>query len=376
MSNEKVLVTGGSGFIGSYVVDKLIEMGFAVKVLDNLEPQVHGDEILGPDGWPLYANRNAELILGDVRDLDLVKRCLKDVTHVIHLAGLVGVGQSMIQLIRYTSYNDVGVATLLEAISSAKNVQKIVVASSISIYGESLYVNSKGILIAPPMRSLEQLMARQWDVVDNGEILTPVATREDKELFPPNIYAVNKYVCERESLIIGQSLGIPTIALRFFNAYGPRQALSNPYTGVAAIFASRILNNLSPLIYEDGQQRRDFIHVKDVARAVVLATASTSQIWEPYNVGTGKFVTIEYISRCLALLLNKNIEPTIVGKYRVGDIRHCYSDSSKIARDLGFKSEISFEDGMANYIQWLADQSAIDRQKECNDLLMGNNLVV
>ena len=376
MSKGKILVTGGSGFIGSYVVDFLVNSGADVRVLDNLEPQVHADEPRGSDGWPLYANRNAELIYGDVRDLDLVQKCLKGVTRVIHLAGLVGVGQSMIQLIRYTSSNDLGVATLLEAISTAKNVERIVVASSISIYGESLYKNSKGQLIAPPMRSSDQLMARRWEIEHNGEILSPVATKEDKELIPPNIYAVNKYVCERQSLIIGKALGIPTVALRFFNAYGPRQALSNPYTGVAAIFASRLLNDQSPLIYEDGQQRRDFIHVKDVARAVAMATNSNSQVWEPYNVGTGNFVTIQYIAQCLSRLLGKEIEPTIVGKYRVGDIRHCYSDSTKITKEFGFKSQISFEDGMADYIKWLMTQVSVDRQDECNDMLANNNLVL
>jgi dTDP-L-rhamnose 4-epimerase len=376
MSKGKVLVTGGAGFIGSYVVDKFIETGFDVRVLDNLEPQVHGDEESGSDGWPLYANRNAELVLGDIRNLDLVKKCLDGVTHVVHLAGLVGVGQSMIQVIRYTSSNDLGTATVLEAISKAKQVERIVVASSISIYGESLYKNSRGDLIAPPMRSAEQLKSRQWDIVQEGEVLIPVATKEDKELLPPNIYAVGKYVTERESLIIGQALGIPTIPLRFFNTYGPRQALSNPYTGVAAIFASRLLNNQSPLIYEDGKQRRDFIDVKDVARAVTMITSSTKQVWEPYNVGTGKYVTIEYIAKCLADLMKKNIKPTIIGKYRVGNIRHCYSDSTKIAKAFGFSAEIPFEDGMANYIQWLAGQKSKDRQAECVSLLTDSNLVV
>jgi len=376
MSKGKILVTGGSGFIGSYVVDKFVEMGFDVRVLDNLEPQVHGDEEKGTDGWPLYANRNAELVLGDVRDFELIKKCLDGITHVVHLAGLVGVGQSMIQVIRYTSSNDLGTATLLEAISEAKQVERIVVASSISIYGESFYVNSRGDLIAPPMRSIEQLKGRQWDIIHNGEVLTPVATREDKELLPPNIYAVCKYVCERQSLIIGQALGIPTIPLRLFNTYGPRQALSNPYTGVAAIFASRLLNNQSPLIYEDGKQRRDFIHVKDVARAITMVTNSAKQVWEPYNVGTGKYVTIEYIARCLTGLMKKNIEPTIIGKYRVGDIRHCYSDSTKITKAFGFSAKISFERGMADYIQWLTGQQSIDRQVECVNFLTGSKLVV
>jgi dTDP-L-rhamnose 4-epimerase len=376
MSKDKVLVTGGSGFIGSYVVDELIKRGFDVRVLDNLEPQVHSDEEKGPDGWPLYANRNAELVLGDVRNLDLVNKCLEGVTRVVHLAGLVGVGQSMIQIIRYTSSNDLGTATVLEAISGAKQVEQIVVASSISIYGESLYTNSKGEKIAPPMRSVEQLKARQWEIVKDGEVLTPLATTENKELLPPNIYAVCKYVTERQSLIIGQKLGIPTIPLRFFNTYGPRQALSNPYTGVAAIFASRLLNGDSPIIYEDGKQRRDFIDVRDVARAVAMVTESDSQVWEPYNVGTGKYVTIEYIASCLADLMGKSIQPAIIGKYRVGDIRHCYSDSTKIAKDFGFKAEIPFEKGMTNYIQWLSNQQSIDRQAECVNFLARNKLVV
>lgn len=203
-----------------------------------------------------------------------------------------------------------------------------------------------------------------------------MATTEDKELLPPNIYAVGKFVTEKQSLIIGKTLGIPTVALRFFNTYGPRQALSNPYTGVAAIFASRILNNQPPMIYEDGKQRRDFIHVKDVAQAVVLATLSNKEVYNAYNVGTGKFVTIEYIAQSLATLMNKDIKPVILEQYRVGDIRHCYSDSSKIERDFGFKARISFIDGMSDYIEWLVNQTAVDRQEICVNLLQKNRLVV
>ncbi|MCA0454380.1 MAG: GDP-mannose 4,6-dehydratase [Chloroflexi bacterium] len=375
MTKGKVLVTGGAGFIGSYVVDILLEQGFEVRILDNLEPQVHGDESVDSEGWPLYVSREAERICGDIRDKAMVLECLKGVTHVAHLAAMVGVGQSMVQIERYTDVNERGGAVVLEAIKDSKNVQRMVVASSISIYGEGYYTLPDGSRIAPSERSAEQLAAHQWEPEYKGQILQAAPTTEDKPLNPTSVYAINKQVHEQMFLVLGKALNIPTMALRFFNAYGPRQSLSNPYTGVAAIFASRLMNNQSPIIYEDGQQRRDFIHVSDVARAVVAALDSSLQVWKPYNVGTGSYVTIAYIAQYLAKLLEKNIEPTLSGQYRVGDIRHCYSDSSLIARDLGFKAQLSFDEGMKDLVAWLGDQKAVDRVDESLNLLRASGMI-
>ncbi len=375
MSRGKVLVTGGAGFIGSYVVDLLLTKGFDVRILDNLEPQVHADEPTDSDGWPLYANSEAEKVYGDIRDKDTVVKCLHGITHVAHLAALVGVGQSMVQIARYTDTNERGGAVVLEAIKENNNIQRMVVASSISIYGEGYYTLPDGSLVAPRERTAEQLAAHEWEPICNGHPLQPAPTTEDKPLNPTSVYAINKEVHEQMFLVLGKALNIPTMALRFFNAYGPRQSLSNPYTGVAAIFASRLMNNQSPFIYEDGQQRRDFIHVSDVARAVVAALDSSLPIWKPYNVGTGSYVTIAYIAKCLATLLGKDIEPTFTGQYRVGDIRHCYSDSSQIYRDLGFKAQMSFEDGMQDLVGWLADQTAVDRVSESMQLLSSSGML-
>jgi dTDP-L-rhamnose 4-epimerase len=348
---ETVLITGGAGFIGSHLADQLLARGDRVRVLDALVEQVHGDGTR-----PSYLNADVELRVGDVRDEDAVRSALEGVDAVVHLAARVGVGQSMYELAAYTSANSLGTAVLLQAIA-ARPVRKLVVASSMSIYGEGLYLDAGGQPVEPPERTREQLAAHGWDFAG----LTPVATPERKRLGLSSIYALNKHEQERACLIAGPAYGVPTVALRLFNTYGPRQALSNPYTGVLAIFASRLLNDRAPRIFEDGLQRRDFVWVGDVARAFALALERDGADGEAVNIGSGVSVDVREIAERLARVLDRPIEPEITGESRVGDIRHCFADITLARERLGYAPAVELHDGMQRLADWLAGQAAEDR---------------
>ena len=367
----RVLITGGAGFIGSHLADELLSSGYEVRVIDNLSPQVHGES----RQRPAYLAREVDLIVDDVRSEPALRRALQGVDAVCHLAAAVGVGQSMYQVGEYVSANEQGTATLLQCLVD-RPVQRLVVASSMSIYGEGLYRNAAGNTIEEADRSAAQLKQSDWEVrARDGEILDPVATPETKRPNLASVYALNKYAQERMCLIVGRAYGIPTTALRFFNVYGTRQALSNPYTGVLAIFASRLLNNRPPLIFEDGRQRRDFVHVRDIAKACRLALETDTAADKVYNVGSGRSYTITEIAQTLAATMGKAIEPQITGRYRVGDIRHCFADLSLAQRELRFQPAVRFEDGMAELVGWLAEQIAVDRVDEATDELARRGLV-
>src|SRR2546422_2669348 len=338
----RVLITGGAGFIGSHLADRLLAEGHEVRALDNLDPQVH------PAGErPGYLNGDVELQVGDVRDHEAVGRALDGVEAVVHFAAAVGVGQSMYEIERYTSINAIGAAVLLEEVVERRDaIRKLLVASSMSIYGEGQYRNPRtgesG--LAPGLRPETQLAARRWDVLaDDGGELEPEPTAETKLLRPTSIYAINKRDHEEMTLAVGAAYGIPAVALRFFNVYGARQALSNPYTGVAAIFASRLLNDRAPLVFEDGRQTRDFIDVRDIARACAFALDRDGADGRTLNIGTGRPTSISEVARVIAQGLGKQIVPEIVNQYRAGDIRHCYADTRLANELLGFRAEIPFE---------------------------------
>lgn len=368
---KRILITGGAGFIGSHLADELLNKGYKVRVLDNLSEQVHGKERIKP----AYLNPEVEFMVGDVRDKAAVTEALKDVNAVFHLAAMVGVGQSMYQIRDYTEVNNVGTATLLEALID-NPVEKLVVASSMSIYGEGLYRDSEGNLKMECERKLEDLKNDRWELYENGQSLQPIPTSEDKKPNLASVYALSKYDQERLSLITGKAYNIPTTALRFFNVYGTRQALSNPYTGVLAIFASRLLNDNSPLIFEDGNQKRDFIHVKDVARACRLAMETPEANGEVFNIGSGNQYTISGIAEKLAGVMNKDISPEVTGKYRVGDIRHCFANTDKAKNILGFEPQVDFEEGLEELAEWLKDQIATDKVSEASDELSSRGLTV
>jgi dTDP-L-rhamnose 4-epimerase len=370
---KKILITGGAGFIGSHLADELLRAGHSVRALDSLASQVHGVDAARPE----YLDAEVELIVGDVRDARAIKQALEGIDVVYHFAAMVGVGQSMYQICDYTAVNNLGTATLLEAL--IKNpVEKLIVASSMSLYGEGLYRTKAGALVEGHERSLLQLRRHDWELSDaTGSSLTPIPTPETKSPCLSSIYALSKYDQERMCLVTGRAYDIPTVALRFFNVYGTRQALSNPYTGVLAIFASRLLNSKSPLIFEDGFQRRDFVHVHDVAQACRLAVEVDGANGEVFNVGSGKNYTIREIGEKLAQVLGKDeIEPEITAKYRAGDIRHCFSDISKARRVLGYEPRIALDEGLTELVGWLEGQTAEDRVEQAREELSARGLTV
>jgi dTDP-L-rhamnose 4-epimerase len=367
----KVLITGGAGFIGSHAAAALLSAGYEVRLLDNLSVQVHGLQRKHPP----YLDRDAELMTGDITDASAVDRALRGVDMVLHLASAVGVGQSMYDIADYVRINELGTAVLLEALCK-RPVERLVVASSMSVYGEGLCRTPDGREVAPRERDIAQLRNGDWELHDDdGAALKPIATPETKRPTLSSIYALNKYAQERMCLMIGQAYGIPSVALRFFNVFGPHQALSNPYTGVLAIFAARLLNNRPPLVFEDGMQRRDFIHVHDVARTCVLALRS-SHTNDVFNIGSGRSRTILSVARDLARVMGRPwIEPEITGKYRAGDIRHCFSDNARSSGLLGFLPSVDFEQGLDEFAAYLADQIAEDHADRATDELARRGLV-
>jgi dTDP-L-rhamnose 4-epimerase len=353
----RILITGGAGFIGSHLADDLIGRGHCVRALDILSPQVHG----GGRNRPPYLHPELELMCGDVRDEVAVRRALRDVDVVYHFAASVGVGQSMYEIEHYTSTNNLGTAVLLQEILR-RPVQRLIVASSMSIYGEGLYARADGQLVDSVERSVEQLAAGEWEPRDERfEPLLPVPTPETKRPSLSSIYALSKYDQERMCLIIGRAYDIPTVALRLFNVFGTRQALSNPYTGVLAIFASRLLNHHPPLIFEDGRQRRDFVSVADVVQACRLALDVAGAAGQVFNVGSGRAYTVNDVSQMLQARLGLHISPDICGKYRAGDIRHCVADITRARTVLGYEPRVLLEDGLGELAEWVRSQSAVDR---------------
>jgi dTDP-L-rhamnose 4-epimerase len=322
-----------------------------VRALDALVPQVHGGA-----GRPGYLDGDVELVEGDVRDRDAVRRALAGVDAVVHLAARVGVGQSMYELAEYTAANSLGTAVLLEALVE-RPVRKLVVASSMSIYGEGLYRDEAGREVEPAERTREQLERREWDYPG----LDPVPTPERKRAGLSSIYALTKYDQERACLVTGAAYAIPTVALRLFNTYGPRQALSNPYTGVLAIFASRLLNRNAPRIFEDGGQQRDFVSVHDVARAFALALESGGADGRALNVGSGRAVTVRELAERLGAVIGRELQPDVTGEFRVGDIRHCFADVQAARETLGYEPGVELDAGMAELAEWLEGQTADDR---------------
>jgi dTDP-L-rhamnose 4-epimerase len=350
---ERVLITGGAGFIGSHLADELLRAGYAVRALDVLVDQVHGDS---GSQRPNYLDPEIELIPGDIRNPEVVRGALEGVDAVVHLAARVGVGQSMYEQAEYAGANTLGTTVLLDALQ-AHPVRKLLVASSMSIYGEGAYEP-----VPPVERAREQLERRDWEPRGpSGEKLEPVPTPETKEPALASVYALTKFDQERLCLLYGASYSVPTVALRVFNSYGPRQALSNPYTGVLAIFASRLLNDKPPVVYEDGEQQRDFVHVSDVARAFRLALDRDGANGRAINVASGRSTTVNEVAETLAEVLGKDIAPEIPGIYRAGDIRHCFADISLARELLGFEPEADRDEALAELAEWLENQPATDR---------------
>jgi dTDP-L-rhamnose 4-epimerase len=363
----KVLVTGGAGFIGSHLVDRLVD-DHEVTVVDNLVEQVHKGK------KPDFLNSRTNYQYVDVRNMD--PGLIKDQEVIFHLASEVGVGQSMYEIVRYMDANTMGTAKMLEFLANNEHsVKKLIVASSMSIYGEGAYQCDCGV-VYPKLRPDEQMKANEWEMKcpKCGKEVKPIPTDEEKPLYPTSIYAISKRDQEEMCHAIGRAYGIPTVALRFFNVYGPRQSLSNPYTGVAAIFSSRIKNNNPPLIFEDGLQSRDFIHVKDIVESCILSMKSSNANYGSFNVGTGKSNTIFDIASTLIKLYGKDMKPVVENKFRSGDIRHCFADVSRI-KNIGFEAKISLEEGMNDLVSWGEKENAVDDTEKAHSELVNKGLV-
>lgn len=374
---KHILITGGAGFIGSHLADELLRQGHGVRALDNLSPQVHGANAVHPGYRPEYLNADVELMVGDVRDPDAVRRALRGIDAVYHFAATVGVGQSMYELHRYTEVNNLGTAVLLQELMDGP-VERLIVASSMSLYGEGMYRRADGSVTAGVARTLDQLRAHDWQVRDeHGEALTPLPTPESKPPSLASVYVLSKYDQEQMCLMIGRAYGIPTVALRFFNVFGTRQALSNPYTGVLAIFASRFLNNQPPMIFEDGLQRRDFVSVHDVARACRLALDAPEAVDKAINIGSGRNYAIREVAELTAAALGRShLRPLIRGEYRVGDIRHCFADITLARQTLNYEPQVRLENGLVELADWLSGQTAADYVMQASAELASRGLTV
>jgi dTDP-L-rhamnose 4-epimerase len=370
----RALVTGGAGFIGSHLVDALVARGHPVRVLDNLLEQAH------PAGRPTWLNPDAELMVGDLRDKDAVRRALQGVEVVFHQGGIVGNGQSMYDVQRYVDHNCLGTATLIEAmLERREDIRRCVVASSMVVYGDGAYACPVHGTVASVRRPPERLRAAQWEPLCDlcDAEVAPVPTSEAHALRPTSTYGISKRDQEELSLVLGRAHGLPTIALRYLNVYGSRQALGNPYTGVAAIIATRLLNDRAPALFEDGQQRRDFCHVSDVVAAnLAAADAPEAALYRPYNVGTGTSVTILQLAGMIARALGRTrlpLRPS--GEFREGDVRHCFADVSAARAQLGFGARVSLADGIGELAAWASGQAPCDRTDPANAELRARGLI-
>jgi dTDP-L-rhamnose 4-epimerase len=369
---KKVLITGGAGFVGSHTADALLRCGHSVRTYDNLSEQVHAA------GMPRYVPRDVEFIRGDMRDLAALCHAVRGIDVIYHLAAAIGVGQSMYQIAYYTAVNNQGTANLLQAIlETGVQPEKIILASSMSIYGEGKYLCAACGDVTAQLRSVEQLASKQWDTVcpSCNQPVMPVATDERKPLQCSSIYALSKKDQEEMVLLFSRTYGIPAVALRYFNIYGSRQSLSNPYTGVAAIFASRLMNGNPPIIFEDGLQMRDFVSVRDIVQANLLAMDSSAADGMALNVGSGQSVTLREVAAELGRALDVNVPFETTGKYRAGDIRHCFGDISAISGLLGYRPRVRLKQGIQELVQWLKSQEANDRVEEAMERLNLHGLV-
>ena len=376
MALHNILVTGGAGYIGSHLVDALVKREYKVTVLDNLEPQVHRSGT-----WPSYANPKAVYVKGDVRDRAVFEPLVLASDAVVHFGAAVSVGQSMYQVDRYVDVNTRGTALLLDILVNSKHhVEKVIVASSIGVYGEGAYQCAAHGLVAPAIRPEAQLAAKDWEqrCPVCHEHVVSIPTPEHKALYRDNIYSMTKYHQEEMVLLIGKTYGIPAVAPRFFNVYGPRQSLSNPYAGVAAIWLSRLLNNHQPVVFEDGGQLRDFVSIHDVVDCLTLMLEKPGADYLPVNVGSGEVVTILDIATMLARLLGSSIEPQVTLTGRKFDIRHNTADITVARQTLGFAPKVPLDRGFAELIEWAktSPDGAVDRFESALDELKQKGLLV
>jgi dTDP-L-rhamnose 4-epimerase len=366
---KRALVTGGAGLIGSHVTDLLLREGWKVRVLDNLEPNTH------KRGKPAWINQDAEFIAGDLCDRDIITAALDQIDIVFHQAAY---GGYMPEIAKYVHVNSFGTAQMLEVIREKKlPIKKIVVASSQAVYSEGAGECPDHGLVFPPVRPVEQLRKGDWQVhcAICGAITKSVPTPENAPIGGETVYGLTKVDQERLVLLWGKQMGIPTVALRYSCTYGPRQSIFNPYTGVIAIFCTRLLNNLAPVLYEDGEQTRDFSFVNDIARANLLAAETDKLDGLPVNVGSGRGVSIREIAETISNALDVDIAPEVNGEFRPGEMRHLTSDTTRV-RAVGYEPHVDLAEGIRRYIDWIRTQSDIrDYFSEAAKILRSKGIV-
>jgi len=363
---KNILVTGGAGFIGSHLVDKLIdEKGYNVTVFDILEEQVHGSS----KKFPEYLNPKANFILGSVTDYLKLEDLVKSNEVIYHLAAIVGVGQSMYQIKKYTEYNILGTANLLDIIANSEhNVKKLIISSSNTVYGEGKARCGKCGIVFPSLRTEKQLRRKDWELKCPlcDQNIKPLLTDESKPFNSSSLYALSKQSQEEMGLLIGNTYGINTTIMRFFLVYGTRQSISNPYTGVCGIFCSRLFTGKPAIVFEDGLQSRDFVNVHDVCQALILCMEKDAARGEIFNVGSGNPITIKEVAEVITNKINPDLKPIYNQQYRVGDIRHCLADISKIKSKLGYSPKIAFKEGINDLIEWVRPQIKDHKDKSQN----------
>ena len=366
---KRALVTGGAGLIGSHIADLLVREGWKIRVLDNLEPQTHRR------GKPAWINEKAEFIQGDLRDRETIATALDQIDIIFHQAAY---GGYMPEIAKYVHVNSLGTAQMLEVIREKKlSVQKIIVASSQAVYSEGAGICPKHGLIFPPVRPVEQLRRGDWQVHCPicGAITKSAPTPEDAPVGGETVYGLTKVDQEKLVLLWGKQIGIPTVALRYACTYGPRQSIFNPYTGVIAIFCTRLLNDLAPVLYEDGEQTRDFSFVDDIARANLLAAETDKLDGLPANVGSGHGTPIREVAEQLCAALKIDIAPEIKGEFRPGEMRHLTSDTKRI-RAAGYEPRVDLAEGIARYLDWVRAQSDVrDYFSEAAEILRSKGIV-
>lgn len=374
MKLKKILITGGAGFIGSHTADHLIDCGYEVRILDNLNPQIHPDQNI-----PAYLNKKAQFLKGDVTSREDWEKALEKIDVVIHFGAAVGVGQSMYQVEHYVKSNSLGAAILLDILANKKHtVKKMIIAASMVSFGEGLYkCPSCQLMQQPPLRKIENLEKHIWEPLcqNCNEQLKPIPTPEDAKRNGPSIYGITKKNQEDMFFSIGKAYQIPTVALRFFNAFGTRQSLSNPYCGVAAIFLSRVKNNQPPIINEDGLQTRDFVYIDDITNAIQLSLEKEEADYEAFNIGSGVPITIKQVADEVISLNKSNLKPEITFNFRNFDVRHCFADVSKAKKILGWEPRVTFTNGLQKVFNWSKNENAIDHMEESISELKKRNLI-
>lgn len=361
---KNILITGGAGFIGSNLTIQLINAGYKVRILDSLAEQIHGNEPLNNSFLFSQIKGKCEFIRGNVLDKELVEKCIIDIDVIIHLAAETGTGQSMYSISQYVATNSLGTANLLDILVNKPNkVQKFIIASSRSIYGEGKYLDPiSNNFVYPEAREFDDMSKAKFELYDrcDGRTYIPMPTDEQSKILPSSLYAITKYNQEQMSLSVCKSIAIPCIALRFQNVYGPGQSLSNPYTGILAIFSSLILNGSSLNIFEDGLESRDFVFIDDVVDSILLAVSIEHKLWDSINIGSGVPTTVLSVAKKLMEIYKKEVPYKITNEFRIGDIRHNFADLNKATNILGYNPKVSFDLGITKFCEWVLSQNNQD----------------